>query len=700
MTDIPAFDPTAVHAGNHGLTIDHDAVSSKARKLIDSMTRTQRINEIRGLQADKIDDLYYAGGDAELSLGPWKMVDGPRGVRAGLATAFPVPIARAATFDVMLERRVGLAAGEECLAKGGNVLLAPCINLLRHPGWGRAQEAYSEDTYLTGAMGVAFVSGCQNFVPTSPKHFALNNLENTRFELSSDVDARTLHEVYLPHFERCLMEGAAASVMSAYNKVNGTYCGENAMLLTDVLRERWGYTGFVESDWFLGVYTTSPSIKAGLNIEMPFGRFFSDKKIAAAIESGELSDDDLADAAYWSVYQKLAWQIDGDSVAGRTAETSVIECRAHRDLAREAAEKSMVLLKNSGNVLPLDRAAGLKVAVVGDLADTVNLGDRGSSMVNSTDVVTPLAGLKANAGASEISYLPSDASFEALADCDVAIVVAGLTYLDEGEFIPSAQQQSEGDNLARGGDRARLELPVDQIDLIRRAAAIAKRTVVVLQGGSAIVVSDWLASVEGLVMAWYGGCEGGDALGRVLFGDAEPGGRLPVSIPRQQTDLMDWDTTALTVPHDLLHGYRWLDAHQKTAEFCFGYGLGYSRFELSDLEVERADGGFAISVAVQNVGDRAGAAVPQLYVSVQGSKVMRVPVELKGFGRLELDAGDSARMRFDLTDADLCYFDVDTDDFALELCDYVFRVGQNQAELPLQQRWRLGDGGWSAAGEP
>ncbi|NJN52755.1 MAG: glycoside hydrolase family 3 protein, partial [Gammaproteobacteria bacterium] len=189
--------------------------------------------------------------------------------RAGTATAFPVAIARAATFNVELERRVGLAIGREVAAKGGNVLLAPTINLLRHPGWGRAQETYSEDPHHMGAMAVAFISGAQNTVLTSPKHFALNNLENTRFELSADIDMRALHEVYLPHFKRCVIEAAAASVMSAYNKVNGVYCGEHEQLLSEILRDDWGFKGFVESDWFLGTRSTVAAVNAGMDIEMP-----------------------------------------------------------------------------------------------------------------------------------------------------------------------------------------------------------------------------------------------------------------------------------------------------------------------------------------------------------------------------------------------------------------------------------------------
>ena len=210
-----AFDAEAIHAGNFALQVDHEKVARETDALMERMSLAQKIHEIRGQGPTPQDEMWWAGGDESLGLAPWKMVDGPRGARAGKATAFPVAIARAASFDADLERRVGEAIGVEVAAKRGNVLLAPTINLLRHPGWGRAQETYSEDTHHTAVMGVAFVCGAQNQVLTSPKHFALNNLENTRFSLSADVDPRTLHEVYLPHFKRCVVEAGAASVMTA-----------------------------------------------------------------------------------------------------------------------------------------------------------------------------------------------------------------------------------------------------------------------------------------------------------------------------------------------------------------------------------------------------------------------------------------------------------------------------------------------------
>jgi beta-glucosidase len=690
---INAFDPAVIHAGNRGLDIDHDSVAAQVQKLLANMSLEQQIFEIHGWQAAPIDGLFYAGGNDELGIPSYRMVDGPRGARVGKATAFPVAIARAATFDVELERRVGLAIGLEVAANGGNVLLAPTLNLLRHPGWGRAQETYSEDSFHTGAMAVAFVSGAQNHVLTSPKHFAANNLENTRFDMSANADQRTLHELYLPHFRRVIQEAAAASVMSSYNKINGVYCSEDPLLLTDILRNQWGFKGFVESDWYLGTRSTAAALKAGLDIEMPAAYRRSPENLNAALESGEISEQDIRTAASRALYQKLAWNLADLPVPGR----SVIECAEHVSLAREAAEKSIVLLKNEQQILPLSDQSDIRIAVVGDMAELVNLGDRGSSLVVPSSSTSPLDGLRSRAEHAEICYFSSDADFSNLAEFSVAVIVSGLTYKDEGEFIPTAQIEAEESQLARGGDRADLKLPAAQLDLIARVTSIAPRTVLVLEGGSAIQTDEWLDTVDGLVMAWYPGREGGHAIARVLFGDVNPSGRLPVSFPKSTKQLMDWDTTALDVAHDLLHGYRYLDFHQLEPRFPFGFGLSYSTFTIDDLQLLRHDAGFRISVEVGNVGSVDGATVVQVYVSANGSAVFRVPRELKHFARVDLASGERARVEFDIGDPDLCFYNADAQAFELEACGYQFQVGFSSRDLPLISDWKFGGDTWQQA---
>jgi beta-glucosidase len=681
-----AFDREKIHAGNIGREVDHAAVEVEVERLLASMSLQQKIHEIRGWQGAPIDGLYYAGGDEALNIPAYRMVDGPRGARTGMATAFPVAIARGATFDVELERRVGMAAGLEVAAKNGNVILAPTINLLRHPGWGRAQETYSEDTFHMGAMGVSFVSGAQNHVLTSPKHFALNNIEMTRFEMSANIDERSLHEVYLPHFKRCVVEGAAASVMSAYNKINGVYCGEHPVLLNDILRDDWGFKGFVESDWFLGTRSTAAAITAGMDIEMPVGYRFDDEKIMEAIAAGELTEETISRNAGRALYQKVAFDLANREIP----DASVVECSEHVELAREVAEKSFVLLKNEA-VLPLSITQS--IAIVGDLADVPNLGDRGSSMVTSSEVTSPLAGLRAFGNEVAINYYASDADLGDIDESDVAVVVAGLTYKEEGEFIPTQQQESDGSDLARGGDRAHLRLPESQEQLIREVASKAKKTIVLLEGGSAIEVSTWVNEVDALMMVWYPGREGGHAIARVLFGTVSPSGKLPVSIPRSISQLVDWDITALDITHDLFHGYRYLDRKAEQPEFPFGFGLSYTEFTLEGLQVERAEDRFFLNVSVKNSGNTVGAAVPQLYVSYRSSSVERPVKELKGFGRIELDPGEIADLEIELSDEDLCYYEPHHG-WMLEACTYDFRVGQVSDNLPLESTWSFDGEDW------
>jgi len=690
---IKAFDHDAVHAGNRGLGIDYDAVEQQVDALLVKMTQQQKFNELRGRQKSPIDGLYCAGGDDALAITAFKMVDGPRGARTGTATAFPVAIARAASFDVMLERRVGLAIGLEVAAKGGNVLLAPTINLLRHPGWGRAQETYSEDSHHMGAMAAAFVSGVQNYVLASPKHLALNNLENTRFDLSANIGPRALHEVYLPHFKRCVIEAGAASIMSAYNKVNDIYSGEQPWLLDHILRQDWGFKGFVESDWFLGTRSTAPSLNAGMDIEMPTGFRYSDEKLQQALATGELQQSTIDRSVRRVLRQKLAWQLDQFSQPS----ADIVECAAHRSLAEDVAAQSLVLLKNSEQILPLADRPGLKIALVGDLAEQINLGDRGSSFVTSTAVSTIKDGLEEVIELSQINFYPETDDWTALERADVTVVAVGLTYRDEGEFIPNMQAEADGGDLARGGDRTQLALPEHQRQLIERATQHSSKVVVLLQGGSAITVGDWIDSVDALIMTWYPGCEGGRAIARTVFGQRNDFGRLPVSIPTGAQQLMPWDVSALELNHDLLHGYRYLDHHQHTPAFAFGFGLSYTQFELSQGQVRRSQTGFTIEVTVTNTGTVAGAAVPQLYVSARESAVFRVKKELKGFGRVPLAAGEQAVLEIELADQELHYYDEERSEWVLEHCCYQLQIGQcSQSLVPLSdwlfdgRNWRTG----------
>lgn len=671
-------------------------LAARVDDLLARMTLEEKVAQMHGLQREPIDGLYHTPSNERLGIPGFRMVDGPRGVRAGKATAFPVGMARGATFDPDLERRVGEAIALETRARGGNVLLAPVVNLLRHPSWGRAQETYGEDPHHVGVMGAAFIEGAQRHVVASVKHYALNSIENSRFTVSAKVSERTLREVYLPHFERAVRAGVG-SVMSAYNRVHvvrpssnqpatdagssAAWCAEHPLLLRDILKNEWGFDGFVESDWLLGMHDTVASALAGLDIEMPRPKVYG-RKLLAAVESGDVPVAVVDDAVRRILRIQMRFGIyDG----WPPADPSVVACASHVALAREVAVKSLVLLRNEGALLPLDRRTLHRVAVVGSLAGAKNLGDRGSSFVDPPWVATPLQGLRDAAGDVVVdpilSDAPSDAQLERIAAADVAIVVAGLTSRDEGEGQITV------------GDRLRLELPEAQEELILRVAAANPRTVVVLEGGSAIVVERWIERVPAVLLAWYPGMEGGHAIAAALFGDASPGGRLPMTFARAASELPPFDATADEVEYGPLHGYRLADHAGYEPRFPFGFGLSYATFAYRALTLAADEVGASdvveATIEVENTSARDGEEVVQLYVGRASSRVERPVRELRAFGRLALAAHARGTITLRVPVAELAYWDESTRAWTVEPGEYTIWAGSSSRALPLEATLRV-----------
>lgn len=652
-------------------------IDERIEHLLGQMTLGEKVEQMHGLQLGAIADLFHTADNARLGIPGFRMVDGPRGVRAGSATCFPVGMARGATWDVALEERVGEAIGLETAARGGNVLLAPAINLLRHPGWGRAQETYGEDSHHIGAMGVAFIRGAQRHVIASAKHFALNSIEDTRFTVDVKVDERTLREVYLPHFERAVKDAGVGSVMSAYNLVNGAYCAENAHLLGDILKGEWGFDGFVESDWFFGTRSTVASALAGLDVEMPSALFYG-PKLVAAVEGGEVPEAQIDD----SVRRVLRKKLQHGLFAPEAVDEAVVESAEHTALAREVADEAMVLLTNEGGALPLPE--GTTVALVGALADTPNLGDDGSSAVYPSYAVTPQAGLEARGVALEVIAADTLEAGDAarVAAAGAAVVVVGLTAADEGE------------NLGiRGGDRDTLALSEAHQALIAEVAAHNDRTIVVVQGGSAITVEGWVEEVEAVLMAWYPGMEGGHALAAILFGDVNPSGKLPLSIPIDDGQLVAFDHVSSSVTYGFLHGYRHLDAEELVPRFAFGHGLSYTTFSYGALELSEsvAAAGDVVTarVEVTNEGSRAGDEVVQVYVGAVESARLRAPRDLRGFARVTLAPGETKAVSIELLVRDLAYYDTEQGAWLVEPGAYTVWVGSSSARLESSAELRL-----------
>ncbi len=600
--------------------------------------------------------------------------DGPRGAVVGNATCFPVSMARGATWDPGLEERIGEAIGRELRAVGADLTGAVCVNVLRHPAWGRAQETYGEDPHHVGELGAALTRGLQRHVMASVKHFACNSMENARFSVDIEIDEVALHETYLPHFRRVIDEGAA-SVMSAYNSVNGEWCGQHAGLLTDILRDEWGFEGYVISDWIFGIRDAAKSLSAGLDIEMPY-RMVRTQHLPAALEAGTVSWDDVDR----SVERVVATLLRFDHVLAAPAPPiDILGSPEHRELAREVAARSVVLLRNEdvdgSPVLPLAADTG-RVAVIGRLANAINLGDGGSSDVWDLDCHSVVAGIADALGdvvADDGSDLERAAATAAVAE--IAVVVVGYTALDEGEFIgetdpalaalfPSSDEpevverfaasiddlppttmptrlQDRPGGFSVGGDRASLRLPAEDVDLIRAVAAVNPRTIVAIQAGSAVIVSEWIDAVPAIVQSWYGGCEAGPGLADVLVGTVDPSARLPFTVPVDEADLPPFDRDATSFRYDRWHGWWHFGRTGVAPAFPFGSGLSYTTFSLEEADVSSTAEAITVRAAVRNTGDRDGADVVQVYVELPDPDA---PPRLAGFARVEVPAGGVERV--------------------------------------------------------
>ncbi|WP_394552022.1 glycoside hydrolase family 3 C-terminal domain-containing protein [Agromyces sp. MMS24-JH15] len=596
--------------------------------------------------------------------------DGPRGVVMGESTAFPVAMARGATWNLELEERVGEAIGAEMRAQGGNLFAGVCINLPRHPAWGRVQETYSEDPYILGEMGAAVTRGVRRHGMAMVKHFALNSMENARFAVDVTVGESALHEVYLPHFRR-VIEAGAEGVMASYNSVNGEWAGQNENLLTDILRDEWGFTGITITDFIFGLRDTAKSLRAGLDVEAPV-RQQRALRLPSDLAEGRASWADVDRAALRIVATQLRFY---STVQGPAPSVDVVFSDEHRALAREAAREAIVLLKNDvvedARVLPLDAGETKRIALVGTLASVANTGDKGSSTVRTPHVVTPLEGLRERLPGAQIDFLPGEdlaATAAAAAEADVAVVIVGYTAADEGEYLGAegmstpevravypplppgvdlARMGQEGGNVmgdADGGDRASLRLSDGDVALIRVTAAANPRTVVVIVSAGAVITEEWRDDVPAVVLGWYSGSEGGAALADVLFGDADAVGRLPYSIPTDEAHLPYFDRNATEITYDRWFGQRLLDRDGNPAAFPLGFGLSYTEFTIDELDVVEIDGEDLIAtVKVTNVGTRSGRHVVQLYARLtEDGFPERV---LIGFAPVWLDAGQSADVR-------------------------------------------------------
>ncbi|WP_223587143.1 glycoside hydrolase family 3 C-terminal domain-containing protein [Microbacterium sp. OVT16B] len=620
------------------------------------------------------------------------MTDGPHGLRKqaggtdhlGLAssvpaTCFPPAVGIGSSWDPELIERVGAAIGVEAAIEDVAVVLGPGINIKRSPLCGRNFEYFSEDPIVSGVLGAASVRGVQSQgVGTSLKHFAANNQEFDRMRSSSDVDPRPLREIYLRGFERVVKDAAPWTVMCSYNRLNGVWTSEDPWLLTSVLRDEWGFDGLVVSDWG-AVNDRVAGVAAGLDLEMPASGGRTDAQLVAAVRAGELAESVLDTAASRAI--DLVRKSERRPVVA-----GPLDVDAHHALAREAAGRSIVLLKNDGGVLPLTPSQ--KVAVIGAFAAEPRFQGAGSSLINPTRVDAALDALRAVAG-DAVSYAPGFAveggaiaasgrsaeelraeAVSAASSAEVAVVFLGLPAAEESE----------------GFDREHIDLPAAQLALLDAVLEVNANTVVVLSNGG-VVALPFADRVPAIVESWLLGQAGGSAVADVLYGTVNPSGKLTETVPVRLEDNPSYGNFPGEFGHvrygeGLLVGYRWYDAKGLEVTFPFGFGLSYTTFAYGEATASVTEGGdIAVSFPLTNTGGRDGREVAQVYVSLAGSIAQRAPRELKAFSSVELAAGESRTVEVVVRREDLAYWDIRVDRFVVEGGEYTVEVAASSRDI-------------------
>lgn len=673
--------------------------TEKAKKIVEQMTLEEKVYLMSGnytleqMMTDLKDSHYNeipyeAGGNERFGVPPLKFVDGPRGAVTGTGetTCFPVSMARGATFDKDLEERVGKAIGKEIKATGGNYFGGVCINLPRNPGWGRSQEVYGEDSFHLGQMGSALVKGVQSEnVIACLKHYAFNSMENARFKVNVIADKRTEREVYLAHFKDCIDAGAA-SVMSAYNKYQGEWCGHNDYLLNKVLKEEWDFDGFVITDFIWGMRDTVDAANGGQDVEMPATIHWGDK-LVEAVKEGKVKEETIDKAALRIVRTLLAFS-EGDD---KQYDRDIAGSKEHIALALEAAEKSMTLLQNKSNVLPFSKTEHKRIAVIGKLGDVENIGDHGSSRVYPEYVVTPLEGLKKLLPDAEVLFDDGsdiEKAKETAKSADAVVFVVGFDHDDEGEYIGETEETgvtAVGTNFdSVGGDRKEsLGLHKEDIELLQQVGPINKNSAAVLIGGNMIMIEEWKDSVSAILMAYYPGMEGGTAIAKTLFGDVNPGGKLPFVIPTDEKHLpqIDWDADEIV--YDYYHGYTKLEKEGIEPCLPYGFGLSYTSFEITNPTFKVDNDQIVATCDVENTGQVTGDEVVQLYVGFSKSKVDRPVKVLRGFERITLNPGEKQTVEITCPIEKLKWYNPETNQWELEEMEYEVYIGNSSHNRDL-----------------
>ena len=653
------------------------------KQLLSKLTIEEKASLLSGA------DFWHTKAVERLGIPQMMVSDGPNGLRkqrvddeeAGVnqsieSVCFPSACALACSFDRDLLFRLGQALGNECQAENVGVILGPGTNIKRSPLCGRNFEYFSEDPFLASNMAASHIKGVKSRnVGSSLKHFAANNQENRRMSISAEIDERTLHEIYLASFEYAVREAQPATVMCSYNRVNGEYSSENKYLLTDVLREKWGFEGMVVSDWG-AVNDRVKGVAAGLDLEMPSSGGVNDKRIAEAVSNGTLPKADL-DKSCGRVLKVV-----DDYLKGRD-ENAVWDKEADHALAAEIASQCMVLLKNDDRVLPLPR--NRRIAFIGKFAKQPRFQGGGSAHINAFKVSDALSAAERYADVSYAQGYNTDddvidaglisEAVELAKNSDIAVIFAGLTDLFESE----------------GFDRKHMGMPECQNELIRRVAAVQPNTVVVLHNGSPVEMP-WIENVKGVLEIYLSGQAVGEAVCDVLFGKVNPSGKLAETFPKKLSDnpsYLNYPGEGDTVKYSegIFVGYRYYDKKEMEVLFPFGHGLSYTTFAYSDLKLYAKNitdrDSLTLSVTVKNTGHVAGREAVQLYVRDIESSVIRPVKELKGFEKIELAPGESKVIVFTLDRKAFAFYSEKTHDWFVESGDFEIMIGSSSRDIKL-----------------
>lgn len=657
-------------------------IESRVEEILSKLTLKEKVSLLSGI------DGWLTAAIERLGISSLIMTDGPHGVRTdhgsparmtSSATAFPTGVSIASTWNPELVERVGAALAEETLALGCDVLLGPCVNIVRHPLAGRNFEAYSEDPFVAGKTGTAWVKGLQGKgVGASLKHYACNNQEYERFRGNSVVDERTLREIYLPHFEMVVKEAQPWTVMCAYNRVNGVYASEDYYLLTEILRGEWGFDGAVISDWGAN-HTTVESIEGGLDLEMPGPAKYYGGLLVDAVNIYQIEEESVNDAVRRMLRLLVkAGRLDGKPRAGS------VNTPEHQALARELAEDAITLLKNEESLLPLNPGSLKTVAVIGPNAAELQVSGGGSARVEPPYLVSPMDALRSKLDGTvdvlhargcgyeeDIDQEQIDEALELAKRADMVLLFAGMPENFETE----------------GRDRPHMRLPGGQDELIRQAALVNRNIVIVLNCGAPVEMP-WIDEVKAVVQMYYPGMEGGNAIANILLGEVNPSGKLTVTYPKKLEDTPAYlnypGKRDVIYGEEIFTGYRYYEKKGVEPLFPFGHGLSYTTFEYCEIQGQekvKVGESVRIDIEIRNTGDRPGKEVVQLYVRDLESSLPRPVKELKGFQKVSLNPGESTTVSFELNERAFAFYHPDKRTWVVEPGAFEIMIGSSSMDI-------------------